>query len=272
MPTLHAVIFDVDGTLAETERDGHRVAFNLAFRDCELPYQWEVGEYGELLRITGGQRRLERYLRAQGHSDTESASLAQTLHPLKTKHFAEWVRAGCVQARPGTVALMRNLVERDVAVAVATTGSAAWVRPLLALLFDQVPFATVVTGDDVSHLKPHPAAYLRALHQLQINAVDALAIEDSPPGLEAALGAGLGCVVVTSEYTCDEAFPGAAAVVPGYLATDLLTPGEHGDLGDGVTAEALIRVHASLSAPSPQAGTRSDDAASPEGRRFPTSD
>lgn len=243
---LRAVVFDVDGTLAETERDGHRVAFNKALRDHGLPYQWSVAEYRELLQITGGRRRLERYLRAQGHDDVDAAGLAEKLHALKTEYFTQWVRSGYVQARPGARALIRQLVELDIAVGIATTGSAAWVHPLLDRLFGDVAFAAVVTGSDVAHLKPDPEAYRRVLDRLGIEPADAVAIEDSTPGLEAALAARLACVVVTSAYTRGDLFPGAAAVVPGYLAMNMFDQSERGEFSAGVTGGALVRLHARL--------------------------
>ncbi len=243
---LRAVIFDVDGTLAETERDGHRVAFNQAFRDAGEPYQWSVTEYGELLRITGGRRRLQHYLRGQGRTELDAARLATALHDVKTGYFAQWVRNGYVQARPGVQALIRQLVEREITVAVATTGSAAWVHPLLDRLFGDVRFAAVVTGNDVSQLKPHPEAYRTCLDRLGRDAAEAMAVEDSPPGLQAALGADLPCVVVTSAYTRGEPFPGAAAVVPGYLAVDLFDAPRPAELTAGVTGSALVRMHARL--------------------------
>lgn len=240
------MIFDVDGTLAETERDGHRVAFNKAFRDHGLPHQWSVAEYGDLLHITGGRRRLEFYLRRRGYNDGDAARLAESLHALKTDYFAQWVRTGYLQARPGVQALIRQLADREIAVAVATTGSAAWVHPLLGRLFGDIEFAAVVTGDDVAHLKPHPEAYLQALERLGLEAADALAIEDSPPGLAAALAADLACLVVTSAYTRTEPFPGAAAVVPGYLAMNMFDAPTRTELSQGVTADALTRMHGRL--------------------------
>jgi HAD superfamily hydrolase (TIGR01509 family) len=241
------VIFDVDGTLAETERDGHRVAFNRAFRDHGLPYEWSVTEYGELVKITGGRRRLAHFLRGQGHGEDDALELASVLHEDKTRYVAQWVRSGYLQARPGVQVLIRQLLDLDIAVAVATTGSAAWVRPLLDRLFGHVRFSAIVTGSDVAHLKPHPEAYQQALERLALEPGDAMAIEDSTPGLQAALAAHLPCVVVTSAYTRSEPFPGAAAVVPGYLAMDMFdTPERGGDLRDGITGSALVRLHARL--------------------------
>jgi HAD superfamily hydrolase (TIGR01509 family) len=241
---LQAVIFDVDGTLAETERDGHRVAFNKAFRDHELPYQWSVTEYGELLRVTGGRRRLVGYLGTRGHDDAEATALAKTLHAAKTEYFRQWIRSGCIQARPGVQALVHQLTDLDIRLAVVTTGSSAWVHPLLEQLFEGVRFAAIVTGGDVDELKPHPEGYLQALDRLGLDPTDAMAIEDSTPGLEAALAARLPCVVVTSAYTRGDAFPGAIAVVPGYLAMNMFGTTGRGELSTGVTAGALVRLHA----------------------------
>jgi HAD superfamily hydrolase (TIGR01509 family) len=240
---LRAVIFDVDGTLAETERDGHRVAFNLAFRDHGLPYRWGAAEYGLLLRTPGGRQRLVRYLTGHGHPGPEARELAQALHQAKTAHFLAWIRGSGVRPRPGVHALLRDLRDHGVTVGVATTGSRAWVLPLLARLFGDIGFAAVVTGGDVTRLKPDPQAYLLACHRLRVDPADAVAVEDSPPGLAAAIGAGLRCLVVTSDCTRTGEFPGAAAIVPGYLATDLSGVTVPGCLRSGVTALALRRLH-----------------------------
>ena len=215
---LSVVVFDVDGTLAETERDGHRPAFNRAFADHRLPYHWDVAEYGRLLQITGGRRRLQRYLTERGRADAEQ--LAAELHATKTALFRAWVRSGPVRARPGVTELISDLRSAGVRLAVATTGRRAWVAPLLARLFDTDLFAAVVTGDDVEHLKPAPDLYLRALGKLGVRATDALAIEDSPNGLASARAAGLACLVVPSVYNRTAEFPGAAAVVDEFTGLD----------------------------------------------------
>jgi len=239
---LRAVVFDVDGTLAETERDGHRRAFNLAFHDHGLPFNWDVAEYGRLLAVTGGRYRLAWYLAEQGLSDPAGA--ARVLHRTKTAHFAAWLRTGALCPRPGVHELLVGLRDRGVSVAIATTGRREWVSILLRRLFDDIGFAAVVTGDDVAELKPHPEAYLRALADLGVDARAAVAVEDSPPGLAAAIAAGIPCLVVASEYHRKMQFPGAAAVVPGYRATDLSGAPVPGLFAGGVTADALRRLHA----------------------------
>lgn len=215
---LSAVILDVDGTLADTERDGHRPAFNRAFAEFGLDHRWGVEEYGRMLATTGGLRRIERFLVRAGHPDP--AGMARVLHRAKTEHFLEWVRSGPLRSRPGVDALLADLRRRGVRLGVATTGRRAWVLSLLDRLFGLDGFEVVVTGDDVEQLKPAPDAYLRALAGLGVPAAEVLAVEDSPPGLQAARRAGLSCLVVTNEYTAAQAFAGAATVLPGFDGLD----------------------------------------------------
>jgi HAD superfamily hydrolase (TIGR01509 family) len=214
-PELRAVIFDVDGTLADTERDGHRPAFNAAFAEHGLDVEWGVAEYGRLLAITGGRRRIAADLRDRGMGG-EADVLAARVHATKTALFTERVTSGAIVARPGLPELVADLTATGVRLAVATTGRRSWVEPLLDRLLGAYPIEVVVTGDDVAELKPDPEVYQRALAGLGLPACDALAVEDSPVGLRAATAAGLATVVVTNGYTAGPSFPGAAAVLPGY--------------------------------------------------------
>jgi HAD superfamily hydrolase (TIGR01509 family) len=211
--SLQAVIFDVDGTLADTERDGHRVAFNEAFEAAGLGYRWSVEEYGRLLTTTGGRRRIERYLQSRGHSPTEAAALAAQLHRDKTRRFAGLVRTGAIQARPGATELISALRAEGVATAVATTGTSEWVLPLLDTLFGLDAWDIVVTGSDVTALKPDPAVYQETLARLGLQPAEAVAVEDSANGVQAAVSAGLRCVAVVNEYTRDQDLSGAVAVL-----------------------------------------------------------
>jgi HAD superfamily hydrolase (TIGR01509 family) len=240
---LRAVIFDVDGTLADTERDGHRVAFNEAFEAAGLNYRWGVEEYGELLATTGGRRRIERYLQSRGHSPAEAAALAAQLHEDKTRRFVALVHTGAMKARPGAAELISALRAEDVATAVATTGTSDWVLTLLDMLFGIDVFDVVVTGSDVTDLKPDPAVYLETLARLDLTPADAIAVEDSANGVHAAVSAGLRCVAVVNGYTRDQDLSGAVAVLD-----DLARPGGvsvlRGDpqLRDGLTVAALRRL------------------------------
>jgi HAD superfamily hydrolase (TIGR01509 family) len=240
---LRAVIFDVDGTLADTERDGHRVAFNQAFEAVGLNYRWSVEEYGELLTTTGGRQRIERYLQSKGYSPTHATALAAQLHRDKTHRFTALVRTGALEARPGAAELISALRAERVAIAVATTGTSDWVLPLLDILFGLDVFDVVVTGSDVTDLKPHPRIYQEALARLHLAPTDAIAIEDSAHGVQAARSAGLRCVAVVNGYTRGQDLSGAVAVLD-----DLACPGGvtvlRGDpqLRDGLTVAALRRL------------------------------
>ncbi|MEX2289248.1 MAG: HAD-IA family hydrolase [Mycobacteriales bacterium] len=216
---LRAVVLDVDGTLVDSERDGHRVAFNLAFEELGLPYRWDPELYGELLLVTGGERRLASYLEGQGQGEAERSELARRLHRRKTELFQELIQDGRVQPRPGVTELLDELAAERVRVSVATTGSRAWVAPLLDRLFGLDRFEVVITGDEVDVLKPDPAAYLQALEAMEVPpAPDVVALEDSRNGLVAARAAGLSCVVVVNDYTREQDFSGSELVLDGYGA------------------------------------------------------
>ena len=207
-----AVVFDVDGTLAETERDGHRVAFNEAFAQHGVDLRWEDRA---LPRADGGHRRTAAgRLRAapEGIPAAEADEVAARVHRTKTELFVDIVRRGEIDPRPGLPELLDDLRSHGVRIAVATTGRRAWVEPLLAHLIGADTAEVVVCGDDVIDLKPDPAAYLLALSRLGLDATWTVAVEDSGPGLRAALAAGMATVVVTNGDTAGHDVTGAAIV------------------------------------------------------------
>lgn len=239
---LGTVIFDVDGTLVDSERDGHRVAFNLAFAESGLPYRWDEETYGRLLAITGGQRRLHRYLADQGLDATEREGLVPRLHARKTELFLALAAAGEVPARRGTLRLLDELAGAGVTVGVATTGSRSWVEPLLDRHFGLARFAAVVTGDDVSDRKPHPEAYLVALRLLAAEARTTVGVEDSDNGVRSARAAGLRVAAVTNDYTATQELRGAAVVLAGFGMPG--TPAEVRHDPAGLVEEGLLDVAA----------------------------
>ncbi len=225
---LEAVVFDVDGTLVDSERHGHRVAFNDAFAAAGLPYSWDEEEYGRWLSVHGGVRRIDAFLEEVGRPEEEREELAPKLHEEKTRLLREMIDAGRIPPRPGMVELLDHLAASGVRLGVATVGSAGWVNHLLERLFPDAAFEVVVTGADVDEKKPHPGCYLQALEGLGVAPEAAVAVEDSATGLASARAAGLACVVVRNDYTADEDMTGAALVLDGVDAAARVLDDPHG--------------------------------------------
>jgi HAD superfamily hydrolase (TIGR01509 family) len=211
-----AVVFDVDGTLVDSERDGHRVAFNRAFEEFGLPLRWDVDHYGELLTITGGQRRLQADFDRVGIPEPERAELVPRVHARKTEIFREMAAGGQFTARPGVERLLRELEDAGVRLGVATTGTRTWVAALLDRLFGPGRFEVVITGDEAPDRKPDPSAYHMAMERMGTAAGETVSVEDSHNGLVAAAAAGLPCVVVVNGYTRGQDLAGADLVLDGF--------------------------------------------------------
>lgn len=221
MNRLEAVIFDVDGTLVDSERDGHRVAFNAAFEEAGLPDRWGVRTYGQLLDVTGGARRLAFWFEQNGRSPLEARRLAEKLHKRKTQIMQRLVEGGKVQARPGVRRLIDALESAGVQMHVATTGTRSWVEPLLDHAFGP-RFQVIVTGTEVSDLKPSPAAYLQVLERARCARERTVAVEDSANGVAAAVDAGLSCVAAHNRYTKDHDLSRATLVAGGFTEPALV--------------------------------------------------
>jgi len=220
------IIFDVDGTLAETERLGHRVAFTLAFREAGLPYEWDETLYGKLLRVTGGRERIRHFLEVYRPGDRVAAELLAdperivALHRRKNEIYAEIVRRSELPLRPGVRRLIEEARAAGIRLAVATTTSRENVEALLAHYGLAEMFELLATAQEAPVKKPDPAVYRYVLDALAVAPEDALAVEDSRNGLLAAVGAGISTLVTPSTYTQGEDFSEAWLVL-----SDL---GEHG--------------------------------------------
>ncbi len=215
---LRAILWDVDGTLAETERDGHRVAFNQAFEAQSLPWRWDVVRYGELLKVTGGRERLLHDMQDEPRAPRDPAereALAARLHALKNDFYARIVASGAIPLRPGVRALLDDCARGGVRMGIVTTTSRVNVGALLAphLGADWASaFAVIVTAQEAPRKKPDPQAYELALGNLQLTPASVLAIEDSPAGAAAACAAGVPVLVTRSYYFASEPVVGALAV------------------------------------------------------------
>jgi len=219
MMPLQALLFDVDGTLADTERDGHRVAFNRAFADAGLDWEWSPRRYGELLCVTGGKERIAHYIAhyqpTLPPAAGDSAWIAG-LHRAKTKHYTALLAAGAIPLRSGVARLLAEVRQAGLRLAIVTTTTPENVTALLHHTLGAEAlswFEVIAAGDVVAAKKPAADIYHYALAQLQLPAAAALAFEDSANGLQAARGADLTTVVAVNGYTADEAFPDAALVL-----------------------------------------------------------
>lgn len=220
MTRLKALLWDVDGTLAETERDGHRVAFNKAFEACGVPWHWDEVRYGALLHISGGRERLlfDMNQRSDAPALTEREAVARAIHAKKNAFYAELVNGGAIPLREGVLALMHQCRERGVRMGIATTTSRSNLEALMRThLGARWPdwFAVTVCGEDVRHKKPDPEVYVKALRSLAVGPLEAVAIEDAPGGVAAARAADIAVVVTRSAYFTDAPIEGAVAIGPG---------------------------------------------------------
>ncbi len=214
---LKAIIFDVDGTLAETE-EVHRKAFNLAFKTCALPWNWNRALYQQLLQVAGGKERIRYFI---DQYDVESVPVGNPdrfiheIHREKTACYARMVANGEVVFRPGVRQLISDAIERGYRLAIATTTSLTNVNALLQSAYGSEYsgiFEVICAGDAVTRKKPAPDIYLLALEMLDLPAEDCLAIEDSRNGLLSSTRAGIATVITPSIYTSDQCFDEAVLI------------------------------------------------------------
>lgn len=216
--TIKAIIFDVDGTLADTE-DGHRLSFNKAFAENGLDWNWDVALYDKLLKVTGGKERIKYFVSdfLQGYTKPENFDdFVKHLHAVKTGHYTAMLREGAIPLRPGIKQLIHDARTNGITLAIATTTTAENVSALLEVGLGkdwESYFAANGCGDIVPNKKPAPDIYNWVLDKLALQPSECIALEDSYNGLHSAMAAGIKTYITTNPYTHTQNFTGAAAVL-----------------------------------------------------------
>ena len=258
MPDLKALLFDVDGTLADTERDGHRVAFNRAFTDAGLDWHWSVEDYGWLLQVTGGKERMHFFIEQRKPplpAGVDIHRLVIDLHRAKTGHYTRLLGEGRIPLRPGIQRLLAEAREQEMRIAIATTTTPENVTALLGNTIGPESvdwFEVIGAGDVVPHKKPSGDIYRYVMEKMDLSPGECLAFEDSENGVLAVHDAGIRAMIITTNgYTADHDFDGATTVID-TLCADAQPP-KHLLAGfdpqtDCIDIAAARRVHAAAQA------------------------
>jgi HAD superfamily hydrolase (TIGR01509 family) len=244
--SIKALIFDVDGTIADTE-ETHRQAFNAAFLEHGLPWDWSRREYAELLRTSGGKERIAVYIESLKLAPQETARLmrmVQLIHASKTRIYGDLIADGRAPLRPGVARLIGEARSAGVRLGIATTTTAANISALIGAQFGAAAwnwFEALACGDLVPDKKPAPDIYVRALGMLRLPAQDCVAFEDSVNGLRSAKAAGLYTVVTPTVWSEGQDFSGADLLLRSLGDADAPLAAEDARLAGG-TCLALARL------------------------------
>jgi HAD superfamily hydrolase (TIGR01509 family) len=210
---IRALFFDVDGTIVDTEKDGHRVAFNATFKEFGFDFAWDVDTYHELLQTAGGKERMRRYFQRAGlFPGPDLDPLIERLHKRKTEIFIGLIENGRLPLRAGVKRLMTEALEGGLRLGICTTANERAVNAILRAMLPGIAFEVVLSGDVIRKKKPDPEIYLLALAKTRLNPAACVAIEDSANGVYAAKSAGMFVVATTNAYTEQEDL-GAADII-----------------------------------------------------------
>ncbi len=233
MTKIKAVFFDQDGVIIDTEKDGHRVAFNQTFKEFGYNFEWSVEEYHALLQVSGGKERMRHYLHTKGFGvEVEAAEedqLIKDMHQKKTATFVELIGSGQLPLRPGVKRLMQETMEAGLILGVCTTSNEKSAHAVAYGILKDINFEFVLAGDVVSKKKPDPAIYNLALEKTGFKPQECIVVEDSRNGVLSAKAAGLNIVATTNIYTENEDLSDAGIIVTCLGDSD----GEKGELRQG---------------------------------------
>jgi len=245
MAEIKAIIFDQDGVIIDTERDGHRVAFNKTFKEFGFDFEWDADYYYQLLQVAGGKERMRHHLHTRGFGrevkPEEEDELIKVLHKRKTEIFIELIKEGALPLRPGIKRIMKEAMNRGLKVGICTTSNEKAAHAVAYEILKDIKFEFVLAGDVVKKKKPDPEIYLLALKKSGLKAEECIVVEDSRNGLLAAKAAGMKVVVTTNHYTEKEDLKDADIIV-----TCLGDPdGEKGKLkqgGKGINYNGVLEI------------------------------
>jgi HAD superfamily hydrolase (TIGR01509 family) len=205
MSPIKAVFFDQDGVIIDTERDGHRVSFNMTFKEFGFTDEWDVEYYHELLQIAGGKERMKHHWKTRGFSkpmtEEEIDNLVKEMHKRKTALFVELIETGKLPLRPGIHRFMKEAMEAGLKIAVCTTSNEQAAKAITEKILADIKFDLVLAGDVVKNKKPDPEIYNLALSKLELKPEEVFVVEDSRNGVKAAKAAGMKTIVTTNHYT-----------------------------------------------------------------------
>jgi len=245
MAEIKAIIFDQDGVIIDTERDGHRVAFNETFKEFGFDAEWDVEYYHELLQIAGGKERMKHHLETKGFgvevAPEEVDELIKKLHKRKTEIFVELITSGKLPLRPGVKRVMLEAMAAGLIVGVCTTSNEKAANAVAHGVLKDIKFAFVLAGDIVKKKKPDPEIYNLALEKTGLEPEECMVVEDSHNGVLAAKAAGMHCIATTNGYTENEDLNQADIIVSCLGDPD----GEKGTLskaGDGLDYDGVLKV------------------------------
>lgn len=217
MAEIKALFFDMDGVIIDTERDGHRVAFNRAFEQFGYDFFWDEAHYHQLLQVAGGKERMRHYFREEGLlSEFSDENLAQhliELHRCKTSIFLDMIAAGSLPLRPGISRFMGEAMERGLDICLCTTSTEKSAQTVVGTMLPEIEFAHILAGDIVMKKKPDPAIYNLALQRTGRSPDECVVVEDSAIGVQAAKAAGIRVIATTNGYTEDEDLSAADIIV-----------------------------------------------------------
>jgi HAD superfamily hydrolase (TIGR01509 family) len=217
MANIKAFFFDQDGVIIDTEKDGHRVAFNRTFKKHGFNFEWSEEEYHGLIQISGGKERMTHYLKTKGFGreihEEEEAPLIQQLHHDKTDEFISMLEKNELPLRPGIHRLMREINQHGLKLAVCTTSNQRSAQAVADGMLPDIKFDFILAGDMVTKKKPDPEIYLAAMTKSGLKPEECVVIEDSENGVTAGKAAGMHVVATTNFYTEKEDLSKADLVV-----------------------------------------------------------